>query len=82
LLLIIALSKGRHRSLRFGWLRIERLAPSEHANRLIVTPRISGEDIDRFSPTLTDRTIGREGWTSSNTVIGNWRGALGKTDHG
>jgi hypothetical protein len=48
-----------------GWLRIERLTPGEHANRLIVTPRIGGDDIDRFPPTLTDRKIGCEGWTPS-----------------
>jgi hypothetical protein len=33
-----------------GWLRIERLTPGEHANRLIVTPRIGGDGIDRFPP--------------------------------
>jgi hypothetical protein len=61
----LQLSQGRHLCRKFGWLRIERLAPGEHANCLIVTPRISGEDIDRFPPTLTNRAIGREGWTSS-----------------
>ena len=45
-------------------LPMERLAPGEHANCLIVAPRISGEDIDRFPPTLTDGAIGREGWSS------------------